>query len=598
MGGGRERWFARPLRVDGGYMRLAFSRWQSALLVCSLIASGGAQAQAQVPTREEINPEPPEGDADEAVSVDASGAFTRGPCPLDESDVRASIVDVQFSGPNGAPLAPALAAVVQGLEAPMGEQPIRIVCDVRDRANAALRQARYIATVQIPPQRIEDGILRLEIISGRIVQTRVRGDAGPLEALVESRIRALEALDPLNEADAERILLLADDVPGLSVNLTLQPAGGAPGDLIGELTVNYDRFQVLANVQNYNSRQLGRETAYVRGEINGLTGLGDVTYIAASSTFDFEEQRVLQLGHSMLLDDGGLSLSLNGTFAESRPDLDTIELRTRSWLGGIQVGVPLARSLRRDATLELGYEHIEQRTVVLGGLGAVPLNLDQIRAVSARVRGAAREFDSRGRERYSVRGFAELRKGLDIFGATETGVFKDGFSPSRFEGSATATIARAEVDMTIGMGPIFDLAADLRGQWADEPLLNYDEFSIGNLTVGRGYDPGANTGDRAWGASFELRANLPASERFGTQVYGFFDSVELWNLDQNSTERNRVLQSVGGGVRFSLPGALQLDVTYARPLDPPLLAGAPNNDAPDRLLFSLTTRLLPFGVRR
>ena len=236
---------------------------QVVMLGTALAAAAGwstiAQAQSTAPTREEINPPAPDRTAQPStVSIDSSAAVARGPCPLDGSTLTATIPQVQFGGFGGAPLAPELVPLLAGIRAPEGQQPVRVVCDIRDQANAALRAARYVATVQIPAQRLEGGPLRLEVITAKIVETRVRGDAGPYEGLIEDRIATLQSLDPLNEADAERLLLLADDIPGLDVRLALQPAGGAPGEVIGVLTVDYRRFSVVANAQNHNSRQLGR----------------------------------------------------------------------------------------------------------------------------------------------------------------------------------------------------------------------------------------------------------------------------------------------------------------------------------------------------
>ena len=206
--------------------------WRKALFLVSVFGfAASAQAQTSAPTREEVNPEPPKREAEPGkVSVDSSGAFNRGPCPLDGSDLRTTIPSVQFGGAGGKPLASELLPILASIRAPAGEQPVRVVCDIRDAANAALRRARYVATVQIPAQRLDGGPLQLEVITARIVETRVRGDAGPFEGLIESRIAALQSFDPLNEAQAERLLLLADDIPGLDVRLSLQPAGGAPGD--------------------------------------------------------------------------------------------------------------------------------------------------------------------------------------------------------------------------------------------------------------------------------------------------------------------------------------------------------------------------------
>ncbi len=578
--------------------------WRKAVFLVSAFGfAATAQAQsagpASAPTREEVNPVPPPREAEPGkVSVDSSNAFARGPCPLDTSDLRTTIPSIQFGGSGGKPIAPELLPILATVRAPAGEQPVRVVCDIRDAANAALRAARYVATVQIPAQRLDGGPLQLEVVTAHIVETRVRGNAGPYEGLIEQRIAALQSYDPLNEAQAERLLLLADDIPGLDVRLSLQPAGGAPGEVIGELTVDYHPYGLVVNAQNYNSRQLGRETVYARAELYGLTGLGDLTYLAGSTTVDFDEQKIVQVGHEMLIDQSGTSLALRATYADSRPTLPSLDLRTKSWILNTELTQPLLRSVNDNYYLGVGFERIDQRTDLGGAGGSAALNLDRISTIYLRLAGNSRRLHRDGTEATALSGFAEFRKGIDVFNNTKTGVItKDGYAPSRFEGDARAWVIRGQLDGKIGIGPIFELFGSGRGQWTNQPLLNYDEFSIGNLTVGRGYDPGANTGDKAYGLTGEVRVNLPTGPRVAMQVFGFYDHVRLFNLDTGSTERDRKIASYGGGVRLTLSGIARLDVTYAHPLDPPLLTGATAKVPKDRLLISLTAQLVPFGGR-
>ena len=581
--------------------------WRKALFLVSVFGFAAplhAQSAGSggVPTREEVNPEPPRREAEPGkVSIDSGNAFARGPCPLDSSELRTTIPSIQFGGAGVKPLPAELVPILANIRAPEGEQSVRVVCDIRDAANAALRSRRYVATVQIPAQRLDGGPLQLEVITARIVETRVRGNAGPYEGLIESRIAALQSFDPLNEAQAERLLLLADDIPGLDVRLSLQPAGGAPGEVIGELTVDYHPFGVVANAQNLNSKQLGRETVYARAELYGLTGLGDLTYLAGSSTVDFDEQKIVQVGHEMLLDQNGTSLALRATFADSRPTLPSLSLRTKSWILNAELLQPLMRTVNDNYYLGVGFERVDQRTDLAssGAGGSAALNLDRISTIYMRFSGNSRRLCRDGTEATSLNGFAEFRKGIDAFDATKTGVItKAGYAPSRFEGDAKAWVIRGQLDGKIGLGPIFELFGSARGQWTNQALLNYDEFSIGNLTIGRGYDPGANTGDKAYAGTAELRVNLPTGPRVGTQVFGFYDHVRLFNLDTGSTEARRRLESYGGGVRVTLSGVARLDLTYAHPLDPPLLTGASAKVPKDRILVSLTAQLVPFGLRR
>ena len=53
--------------------------------------------------------------------------------------------------------------------------------------------------------------------------------------------------------------------------------------------------------------------------------------------------------------------------------------------------------------------------------------------------------------------------------------------------------------------PNLTLALGARSQYAWEPLLSFEQFSVGNYTVGRGYDPGSLLDDRGWGTQAEIR---------------------------------------------------------------------------------------------
>lgn len=546
------------------------------------------------PTREEINPAPiQDRPAASSVQIDSSRATSAGPCPLADSEVRATFTQVRFIGAGGATLAPELTALLAGIAPPAGDQPVKVVCDLRDEAQTRLRTAHYVASIQVPQQRIDQGTLTLEVVVGRITEVRIRGSAGPYEKLLTSRINALRAIDPLNEEDAKRILLLANDVPGLQVELNLSPVGTRPGDLIGELTINYRPYSIAANVQNYNSKFLGREAIFLRGEFYGLTGLGDLTSLALVATADFREQRIAQARHSMLVNNAGDTVSVSGTLAESRPDLKSLDLRTVSLVGALEYAHPILRTVASRLTASGGLEYAQQRTKVYSQGNSSALTRDRIAAIFARLVGNARKVRLDGSLSAGVSGQLEVRKGLDILGATKAKtITPSGYGPSRFEGSSTATIVRGDADGFIGVGPIFELGASVRGQWANRPLLNYDEFSIGNLTIGRGYDPGANSGDRAIGFTVEPRANVPLGPDARAQIYGFYDGIKLWNLDTGSTEARRYLASVGGGVRFIYEWA-RLDLTYTHPLDPPLLAGTNIRPPKDRVLASLTIQFSP-----
>jgi len=140
-----------------------------------------------------------------------------------------------------------------------------------------LRDAGYIAAVQVPEQRIADGVIRFRVLMAKLTQVRVRGDAAGAEKVIAGYLDQLTEQPVFNRFEAERYLLLASDIPGYSVRLTLRPAGTVPGEVVGDVTVQHIAAYSDLNIQNLGSEDLGRWGGLVRGQLFGLTGLGALT---------------------------------------------------------------------------------------------------------------------------------------------------------------------------------------------------------------------------------------------------------------------------------------------------------------------------------
>lgn len=574
--------------MDSVALRSSASHLVGAAFAATLVFASPAIAQTTGPTREELElPPPAPAGQPTGVTVDRS-AVVRQNCPFDTSTLTTTLQGVTFQASGGGELAPELARSLSTVTVPQGERPLSVVCDVRDAANAALRRDGWIATVQIPQQDL-NGTLRLDVVSARISELRITGDPGPYRDQIARQLAPLQELTPLNERDAERILLGANDIPGLQMRLSLAPAGGEAGEVIGNLAVTYTPYAVFLNARNYNSKRIGRETLFARAEFYGLTGLADITYIGGQTTLDFEEQQIVQAGHEIGIGPDNVRLGGSLTYAWSKPDIENLDLSTKTLIGNLEMRMPLVRTVNTFADSAIGFDYVDQTTKVLD----FPLSKDALRTLYVRLNvvGQRRRFD--GETAFSYNGFVELRRGLDIFGATEFGTLglaqTDGISASRPFGDSRAFVARGGADVFASLGSFFGLRARGEGQWTNKPLLNYDEFSIGNLTIGRGYDPGANSGDRAIGGSFEASVvPFKGANGLRAEVFGFYDIVKIENLDFGTPDPTRTLESVGGGVRLNLGEGLRAEFTYAKPLDKALF----NDTAkpPERLLFSITTK--------
>ncbi|MGJ3627099.1 hypothetical protein AB5I41_09560 [Sphingomonas sp. MMS24-JH45] len=157
-----------------------------------------------------------------SVAADTRGAIVQADCPFETSSVRLNLTRIDLTRPNGSALHPEIARALSGLSRPLGDQPVRVICAIRDEANELLARGGWIASVQAPQQTVKDGVLRLNVVTARIAEIRVRGEAGPYRALLERRLAELRALDPVNQRRVERLLLLAGDLPGLDIQLSLR----------------------------------------------------------------------------------------------------------------------------------------------------------------------------------------------------------------------------------------------------------------------------------------------------------------------------------------------------------------------------------------
>jgi len=549
------------------------------------------QVEIPPPVREEGRPE---------VKVDSSAAFAADDCTLRSSQIRINLTGIQFEGVGGSALKPVLSEAVRGLQPDeAGDQPIAVVCKIRDRVNMELARTGFVARVQVPLQELSGNVLKLVIVSGKVIEVRVRGDVGRFRSVLDKRLERIRAMDPFNKDEAIRILLSANEVPGLTIRLSLRNAGGAPGDLIADVIASAQSMLMLANVQNFGSRQLGREVATLRTEFFGLTGLADRTSISLSNSLQKKEIHIAQIGHDFALNQGGLRLGGRLSLAQSQPDIANLDLQSRSLIAGVELSRPLFRRINTSASITTGIEMINQATRVLAGKGAAPFTHDRIRVFYGQLGGSTRKLSLTGQPIFTLDGQVELRQGLGILGATKRGKIEQGFAPSRFEGDPKATEVRGEINGDLSLGRVLGISGKLFGQWSNKPLLNLEEYSIGNYTIGRGYDPGANGGDRALAARIEPRARLGQIGPVELRVSGFYDVVRLWNLDKSAgSEARRTLASLGGGMRLAWRNRQTgdtravLEVNYAKPQDKPTAFALRRPTS--RVLVSFTTKILPW----
>jgi hemolysin activation/secretion protein len=570
-----------------------------------LSTAASAQTREEI-TRKPVTPLP----RNVAQSISVNDGIERAPCPLaapEFADVKLTLSAADFGDMKG------LSADIlkSAYAAYLGQNiPISTVCEIRDNAATILRRAGYLAAVQVPPQKIDGGQVKFDVLLAKLVDFQVRGDAGKAEGLIAGYLNAIKDQPVFNILEAERYLLLARDIPGYNVRLTLRPAGTAPGEVIGEVLVDYTPIEAEANIQNFGSKETGRFGGLAQIHFNGLIGTGDRTSLGYFATADFKEQHVVQVNHQSRLGSEGLTLAADFYYAWTKPSIGPgIDLASDTWVGAIEARYPIVRRQTRNMILAGGLDLINQKVKV----GGLPLSTDKLRVAYARIDYDAFDPGSIG----SVKGYSgaepkwrfggslEARQGLSIFGnskdcgPTLARCGLPGVVPiSKVEADTTAFVIRGNSVAEYRPTPIIALVGSARFQYAPNPLLSFEEFSAGTFTIGRGYDPGTLTGDSGFAFSGEVRLGslIPANAKATAfQAYAYTDTAWVWNKDlSNPFNDPQRLTSAGGGLRVAYGDRVNLDIGAAFPLRKAgLLTAKPDT----RFLMNLTIRLLPWKRR-
>ena len=389
--------------------------------------SAGAQAPPPPPppppTREEVTRPEPRPEPRPPARLEVQGGIERAPCFLESPEyagIKFTLRDVVFDGLQGIS-----SDALRSAAAPLigREQPVSVICEIRDRAATELRQAGYVASVEVPEQRIADGTVHFRVLMAKLVQVRVRGNASRRRAGDRRPISKKLTEQPVfNRFDAERYLLLASDIPGYNVRLTLRPAGTVPGEVIGDVTVVRTPAYVDANIQDYGSKALGplgriAARAIVRPDrARRPDHAGGVLDLRPQGAADGPGRARLPPGLRRADDRRQLHLFLGAAGHRRRQRLPLADAACDA-RGRVSVrSPPVAHGARRGRASTSINQDVE--------LNDIDLTRDRLRVAFARVTADAAARDVRGytlvEPHWRLSGLLELRRGLDFLGATDS----------------------------------------------------------------------------------------------------------------------------------------------------------------------------------
>jgi len=400
-----------------------------------------------------------------------------------------------------------------------------------------------VARAVLPAQKVEKGIVRFEIIEGRVGELRIEGNKRYSTTYLQ---RFLSSLGPgalITTAGLEHDLLLLNGLPGLIARAVLEPrqAFGT-----SDVTIKVEEKLISAFVvpNNFGLKETGQWRVDAGASINGLLGIGDQTSYygirAQDGLLNYDSITYAipftPLGTRLELNYSQTDYRVGGTFSALGLDGDSDNREAR-------IIHPYLLGRGQNLFLNLGLRQTRMRQRALGALVSednVTLvdfgtAYNQIGQDSSITNGSAQfytnnEDNSVGTRRNAVR-FKMLLDGNHLRGITREWDFF------------------------------------MRGAYgySVDPLPDSEKFALGGPGSVRGYRPSELRGDGVAQFTSELRRQLSVGNVLGTAGL-FYDIGSARYKLPGFVEGTVTIQSVGANVTFYLRPGIQTKLEFAAPV--------------------------------
>lgn len=421
------------------------------------------------------------------------------------------------------------------------------VYGIASRLTNKYRNDGYILTqVIVPPQTIDGGAVKLRAVEGFVDQIAVIGEDEPhARSLIESYANQIRGDGALNAADLEKFLLLINDLPGVNARSILKPSTTQVGASDMQIIIERDPFDAFIGLDNHGSRFLGPVQITAGAAFNSYFGHNERITAQFASAPEDGELYFFSGGYEQPI--GPYGTSIRGLYSHSITDpgfdLQRFDVKGQSDYASITVEHPFIRS--REKSL-YGYAMFDWRDVDSSNI-LEPSREDRIRALRA---GTTVEFldslFSVGINTFNV----ELSHGVNVLGASDAG----DANLSRPSGDPRFFKATAEFQRLQRVTGMVNILFAARGQLANNALLSSEEFGVGGIQYGRGYDPSEIIGDDGFATKVEVQVNRPYEfdHMDNFQLFGFYDFGKVYNDDATGNDDDDSLASTGFGARAEI----------------------------------------------
>jgi hemolysin activation/secretion protein len=224
----------------------------------------------------------------------------------------------------------------------------------------AYRERGWVVRSLLPRQEVKDGIIRIEIVEARF--GKLTDDGTPsgrvsveqVRAFVQNRLVHGEAV---NTAPLDRGLMLADDLPGVTVSGRLVQ-GSQPNETDLALKITPEPLLVgNVGVDNFGSRSTGNARASANLGVNSPFGFGDQ---ASGSLIHTKGSDFVRADYTAPIGASGLRVGADASWFRYKlvqGDFQALDSRGDSSALGVHVNYPIIRTRTHNFYIGGAYDH-------------------------------------------------------------------------------------------------------------------------------------------------------------------------------------------------------------------------------------------------
>lgn len=438
--------------------------------------------------------------------------------------------------------------------------------------NAYHERGYQTVLVNIPPQEVSTGVVRLNVVEAPVGRFEIKGSHYHSLDVIRATVPQLQPGVTPNFNEVQKELAAVNRSQDLHVTPVLR-ASTTPGQVDVDLDV---KDELPLHTQLEVNNRYSANTAHIRV-------IGEVSYDNL-----FQSNQSVSLQYQIAPDDPknakifALSYVIPTTAGSAfafywvKSQSDVASVGDLNVIGNGSIygfryvkQLPNATASFYDSfTAGLDYKSFEQE-VVLPGSGSIPTPVEYTPFTldySATWLGAVGSNDRRPAATTGARSSTTL----DISVHFLAGVFASStqFADKRAGAGPQYLIFTPSIERQQVLPGSFSLSAKLNGQLASGPLINNEQFAIGGLESVRGYTESERLGDNGVDLQLELRTPQLFSKATAgaTQLYAylFADGARVRILEPLQDQvANYHLGSLGLGWRSKWRG-LTVDVDGAR----------------------------------